>query len=95
MPRRKKVEYEEEEEEEPYYYGGAGSLQYGMDDYDDPTENMTPAEIAALADYVEGIRGGAYDDEEDDDDDSDYDEPSYIPPADPLYPGDFDDDDEE
>lgn len=95
MGKRKQIGIEEDED--PYYYGGAGSLEYGMDDYDDPTENMTPSEIKALANYIDSIRGGGYEDDESDDSDEEYDEAdtSYVPPADPLYPGEFDDDDEE
>lgn len=38
------------------------STEYGMDEYDDPLENMTPDEIREFADYVEMIQrcGGDY-----------------------------------
>ena len=39
------------------YYG---SLDYGMDEYDDPIDSMSPEEIRRLADYVEMIQGGRY-----------------------------------
>lgn len=104
MPRRKKsVDFVEEDVEDDYY---PGSLEYGMDDYDDPTDHMTPEEIEALAQYIDMIQngvGGGGDDN--DDDDSDYEPPkrgrskSRAPqPANRLYPdepeGDSDDDDE-
>ena len=37
-----------------------GSLDYGMDEYDDPIDSMSPEEIRRLADYVEMIQGGRY-----------------------------------
>ena len=36
------------------------SLDYGMDEYDDPIDSMSPEEIRRLADYVEMIQGGRY-----------------------------------
>lgn len=99
MPRRKKLDFEEEEID-PYYYNGGGSLEYGMDDYDDLTDHMSDAELKALAQYIDAINsgrtGGEEDDDEEEEDEEDYGEadPSYIPPADPLYPGDFDDNEE-
>ena len=72
----------------PDYYG---SLEYGMDDYDDPIDKMTPDEIRQLADYVEMIQGGRYTDNFEDVSDDD-DQANYEPPSDPLYPGDVTDD---
>lgn len=102
MPRRKKsVDFVEDEVEEDDYY--PGSLEYGMDDYDDPTDHMTPEEIEELAQYIDMIQNGGGGDG-DDDDDSDYEPPkrgrskSRAPPPlseDLLYPdepeGDSDD----
>lgn len=62
------------------------SMDYGMDDYDDPTEHMTPAQIRALERYVAMTQGAGYDDEEEDED-----YPSFNPPPDPLYPGELGD----
>lgn len=77
----------------PDYYG---SLEYGMDDYDDPIDKMTPDEIRQLADYVEMVQGGRYtDDFEDSSDSDDNDQANYEPPPDPLYPGDYTDDSED
>ena len=67
MPRRKKQE-EQFPEPPPDYYG---SLEYGMDDYDDPLDKMTPDEIRQLADYVEMMQGGRYTDNFEDGSDSD------------------------
>lgn len=93
MPRKK------QQQQEPIDY--FGSLEYGMDDYDDPTEHMSPEEIRALERYVamtqagpnywDGINEHEYDD--DDDDEVDY--PGYAPPNDNLYPGEFDNSDDE
>ena len=41
----------------PDYYG---SIDYGMDEYEDPIDCMSPEEIRRLADYVEMIQGGRY-----------------------------------
>lgn len=101
MPKRKKQVNFEEEEIDPYYYNGGGSLEYGMDDYDDPTEHMTPAELKALAQYISMMKGGGagnrMDEDDDDDDDDDDSINPYIPPG-PLYPPEdeeYDEDDEE
>ena len=51
MPRRKQQSIPTD------YYG---SLDYGMDEYDDPIDSMSPEEIRRLADYVEMIQGGRY-----------------------------------
>ena len=51
MPRRKQQSIPSD------YYG---SLDYGMDEYDDPIDCMSPEEIRRLADYVEMIQGGRY-----------------------------------
>lgn len=52
MPRRKKQQVVEEDDYCP------GCLEYGMDDYDDPTDHMTPEEIQELAKYISEINGG-------------------------------------
>lgn len=97
MPRRKKLDFEEEEID-LYYYNGGGSLEYGMDDYDDPTDHMSDAELKALAQYIDVINGGRAGgkDEEEEEEKKDYRKVKhlYILPADPLYPGDFDDNEE-
>lgn len=84
MPRRKKQE-EIPEEQEDYF----GSVEYGMDDYDDPLDDLTPDEINQLADYIDMIRGrrGADSDESDESDDEGS-------PSNSLYPMDDDDDEE-
>lgn len=88
MPRRKKIEEYPEEDE---YFNG--SLEYGMDDYDDPTDQMTPEEIEELAHYIEMIQNGGG---EDFDDDSEEDEVptrgrrvSKAKRPDALYPEDY------
>ena len=83
MPRRKQQSIPTD------YYG---SLDYGMDEYDDPIDSMSPEEIRRLADYVEMIQGGRYTDNFEDDSDEDDDQANYEPPPDPLYPGDYTDD---
>ena len=91
MPRRKKQQ--QIPVPPPDYYG---SLEYGMDDYENPMDKMTPDEIRQLADYVEMIQGGRYTDNFEDDSDSDEDDQAnYEPPPDPLYPGDVTDDSDE
>lgn len=52
MPRRKQQNIPPD-----YYYG---SMDYGMDEYEDPIDCMSPEEIRRLADYVEMIQGGRY-----------------------------------
>ena len=89
MPRRKKQQ--QIPVPPPDYYG---SLEYGMDDYENPMDKMTPDEIRQLADYVEMIQGGRYTDNFEDDSDED-DQANYEPPPDPLYPGDYTDDSED
>lgn len=84
MPRRKQQNYSDDEDD---YFG---SVEYGMDDYDDPIDHMTPEEINQLAEYISMIQGGKAGDDFIDDD---YEEPMhYVPPSDNLYPGEFDND---
>lgn len=90
MPRRKKQQ--QIPVPPPDYYG---SLEYGMDDYENPMDKMTPDEIRQLADYVEMIQGGRNTDNFEDDSDDDDDQANYEPPPDPLYPGDVTDDSDE
>ena len=91
MPRRKKQQQKAQyPEPPPDYYG---SLEYGMDDYDNPLDKMTPEEIRQLANYVKMVQGGWYTDDFEDSSDSDNGEQAnYAPPPDPLYPGDYTDD---
>lgn len=97
MPRRKKLNFEEEEINS-YYYNGGGSLEYNIDNYNNPTNYMSNTELKALAQYInvinDGRAGGK--DEEEEEEKKDYRKVKhlYILPADPLYPGDFDDDEE-
>lgn len=55
MPRRKNQPKKKLVEEEEYC---PGCLEYGMDDYDDPTDHMTPEEIQELAKYITEMNGG-------------------------------------
>lgn len=86
MPRRKK-QVEIPEEQEDYF----GSIEYGMDDYNDPLDDLTAEEINQLANYIDmiqGRRGAVSDDSDDNSDES---------PSNSLYPleDNNDDDDEE
>lgn len=95
MLRRKKFDFEEKKIYS-YYYNDGDSLEYRIDDYNDSIENMSEAEVKALAAYIIQLRNGESENEEEDDDEE-YEkaESSYIPLADPLYLGNFDDDDDE
>lgn len=67
-----------------------GSLDYGMDEYEDPIDCMSPEEIRRLADYVEMIQGGRYANRQRKQADDDL-------PVNPdtLYPEEYSDDEED
>lgn len=85
MPKRKTQQRKRKQVDIPPPDDYYGCVEYGMDDYDDPTEHMTPEQIEALAQYVQMMEGCR-----------DFDEPSGdegdIPPP---YTGEFIDDEAE
>lgn len=82
MPRRKKAEIPDDD-----YFG---CVEYGMDDYDDPLDHMSPGEIEELANYVQMSEGGGYPEYDSSDDDDDSPPPNYQMNEGSLYPREFD-----